>query len=127
MANTTTLQIIEDGTRNAIVKITGVLDTSNLALADFITMSSLYGSPKQVSIQHVDYSLSDQLELQLWWSGATSEIVMPLAGRGKMSFGNFGGLQNNAIAPTGNIALETTGWTSGSQVFTLILELVKQF
>jgi hypothetical protein len=44
-----------------------------------------------------------------------------------MAFPNFGGLQNNAgVGKTGSILIQTTGWASGIQVFTVILEMVKQ-
>ena len=132
MANAFSAQIIVDGPRNALVKLTGVLDTSNLAqtLAIDITTLTQGGTqlkPAAVCIHHIDYSITDQLEVQLSWDATAQVVVMPLAGRGRMSFKDFGGLQNNAGAgKTGNINILTTGWTSGIQVFTVILEMVKQ-
>jgi hypothetical protein len=132
MANSVAIQVIEDGARNSIVKITGVLDTSDVALQTGVDLTTLNqgGSgptPTLARIDHIDYSISDQLEIQLQWHATTNVIIMPLAGRGRMSFWNFGGLQNNSGAGrNGNIDFKTTGWTSGTQVFSLILELVKQ-
>ena len=37
MANTTSVKIIEDGPRNAIVRVTALLDTANLAASALIT------------------------------------------------------------------------------------------
>ena len=132
MANSFTTQILEEGQRNAIVKLTAVLDTSDLALSNAVQMSDINqggigATPTQVRIDHIDYSISDQLEVQLWWDATTDVIIMPLAGRGRLMFWNFGGLTNNSGAgKTGNILIKTTGWTSGTQVFSVILELVKQ-
>lgn len=132
MANSLTTQILEEGQRNVVVKIAGVLDTSDVALTTAIDVSTLNQSgigatPTQVRIDHIDYSISDQLEVQLWWDATTDVIIMPIAGRGRMSFWNFGGLVNNSGAgKTGNILIKTTGWTSGTQVFSVILEMVKQ-
>ena len=132
MANSTTVQIIQEGPRNAIVKIAGILDTSNLSSTIAVSIPTLTqgGSqlpPNQVRIDHIDYSITDQLEIQLQWDATTPVAIMPLAGRGRMSFSNFGGLQNNAGAgKTGNILILTTGWTSGTQTFSVILEMVKQ-
>jgi len=132
MANAYATQIIVDGPRNAIVKITGILDTSNQAQTLAIDLTTLtQGStqlkPNAACIHHIDYSITDQLEVQLSWDATTQVVIMPLAGRGRMSFKDFGGLQNNAGAgKTGNINILTTGWTSGIQVFTVVLELVKQ-
>lgn len=125
MANTITTQIITDGPRNATVKITGTLDTSDLALTSIINPTSFAPIPDGFRIYHLDYSISDQLELQLQWNGTPNSPILPLAGRGRMSFIDFGGLVNNAAAKTGKIDLLTTGWTSGTQVFSLVLELVK--
>ena len=127
MANSVTTQILEDGARNAIVKITGVLDTSNVSVTTYIDPANFSPVPTQFRIDHIDYSVSDQLEVQLQWNATSNVTIMPLAGRGKLSFWNFGGLQNNAGAgKSGKIDLLTTGWTSGTQVFSLVLELVKQ-
>lgn len=132
MANSFTTQILEEGQRNAIVKLTGVLDTSDLALTTAIDITTLNQAgigytPTQVRIDHIDYSISDQIEIQLWWDATTDVIIMPLAGRGRLMFWNFGGLTNNSGAgKTGNILIKTTGWTLGTQVFSVVLELVKQ-
>jgi hypothetical protein len=132
MANSVTTQILEEGPRNVIVKIAGVLDTSDYALntaidMDNINQGGLGPIPAQVRIDHIDYSISDQLEVQLWWDADSDVIILPLAGRGRMSFWNFGGLTNNAgTGKTGNILIKTTGWASGTQVFSVILEMVKQ-
>jgi hypothetical protein len=135
MANAFSTQILSDGPRNAIIKITGILDTSNLSstvAVDLTTLSPIVPGtnvtkPAAVAIHHIDYSISDQLEVQLAWDATTATIIMPLAGRGRLMFKDFGGLQNNAGAgKTGNITILTTGWTSGTQIFSVVLELVKQ-
>jgi hypothetical protein len=132
MTNSVTFQTLEEGPRNIIVKAAGVLDTSDYSLNTFISMaSSNQGgkgpTPTQVRIDHIDYSVSDQLEVQLWWDATSDVIILPLAGRGRMSFWNFGGLVNNAGAgKTGDVLIKTTGYTSGTQVFSIILECVKQ-
>lgn len=132
MANSVTTQILEEGPRNIIMKIAGVLDTSDYTLNTFVSMAAinqggLSPTPTQVRIDHIDYSISDQLEIQLFWDATTDVVIMPIAGRGRMTFWNFGGLTNNAGAgKTGDILIKTTGWTSGTQVFSVILEMVKQ-
>jgi len=86
--------------------------------------------PTGFRIDHLDYSISDPLEVRLLWDGSTQVDILPIAGRGKMSFFNFGGLQNNAPSATGRIALSTAGYntTIGTTplVFSVVLELVKQ-
>ncbi len=127
MANSVLTQILLDGTRNAVMKVTGVLDTSDVSSTTIVDPASFAPLPAGFRIDHIDYSVSDQLELVLSWDATAPVVIMPLAGRGKLSFSSFGGLQNNAGAgKTGKIFLATTGYTSGTQVFSLVLELVKQ-
>ena len=131
MANSVTTQILEEGPRNVIVKLAGVLDTSDYSLSTALDMSTLNQggkgpTPDTVRIDHIDYSISDPLEVRLLWDGTPQLDILPLAGRGRMSFWNFGGLQNNATSPTGKIALQTTGYSTGTLVFSVVLELVKQ-
>ncbi|MGH7744177.1 MAG: hypothetical protein ACREQ5_05070 [Candidatus Dormibacteria bacterium] len=129
---TLSIQIIQEGPRNAIVKLTGNLSTANLPLTTAVDVTTLNQggtgpTPTSVRIDHIDYSISDQLEVQLQWHATTNLDLLPLAGRGRMSFWNFGGLQNNAGAgKNGNIDILTSGWASGTQVFSIVLELVKQ-
>jgi len=127
MANSFLKQTLVDGSRNAVIKLTGVLDTSDLGQTTAVDLTTLSPVPSTVYIDHLDYSISDQLEVQLLWDATSPLVILPIAGRGRMSYGNFGGLQNNAGAgKTGNILIKTTGWASGTQVFSIVLELVKQ-
>jgi hypothetical protein len=126
MANSLQTQIITDGPRNCTVKITGVLDTSDVSLTNVISTGNFSFAPKGFRVAHIDFSMTDQLELQLLWQATQDVPILPLAGRGRMSFVDFGGLINNAGAgATGGIDIKTTGWSSGTQVFSLVLELIK--
>lgn len=136
MANSFTTQVLEEGPSNYIIKLTAVLDTSNLASTTaidpttFVDNDTGYGplTSTTVRIDHIDYSISDQLEVQLTWDATAPVVALPIAGRGRMSFWNFGGLQNNAGAgKTGKLLISTTGWASGTQVFSVILECKKQY
>ena len=126
MANSLIIQNLIDGPRNVVVKVTGVLDTSDQANTPIVVPASFAPVPSTFLIQYLDYSISDQLEVQLLWDATADVVIMPLAGRGRMGFCEFGGLKNNAGAGvTGAINLQTTGWTSGIQIFTVILEMIK--
>jgi hypothetical protein len=132
MANTFATQILEEGPRNVIMKVTGVLDTSDQALTTAVDLSTLNQSgtgptPTAVRIDNMDYSISDQLALQLFWDATTDVQIIGLTGREDMSFKSVGGLTNNSGAgKTGNILIKTTGYASGTQVFSLVLWMVKQ-
>jgi len=127
MANVVSTQILEDGERNAVVKITGVLDTSNVSATTIVDPASYSPVPTQFRIDQIDYSMSDALQIRLFWDATADVDILPISGRGTMNFKNFGGLSNNAGAgKTGKIQLSTNGWTSGTEVFSVVLRLVKQ-
>lgn len=132
MANSFTTQVIVDGPRNLIVKATAVLTTSDLAATQAVipvnSMKLYTNVPPFVRLDHIDYSISDQLTVQLFWGTASStpgQIIMPLAGRGRMSFEYFKGIPNNQSPTDGSIWVQTVGWTSGTQVLDLIFECEK--
>lgn len=132
MANSVVTQIVQEGPRNAIIKITGELDTSDFSVATVIDLTTLNQGgtgpvPAAIRIDYIDYSIGQQLEVILEWHATTNVPILPIAGRGRMPFLTFGGLQNNAgTGKNGNIDLRTTGYASGLQVFSLVLECVKQ-
>ena len=138
MANAVQTQILEDGPVNTVVKLTGQLDTSDEAENEKLnptTFTTSYKRPQTWRIDHIDYSISDGIEIQLFWQATTPVVIIPIAGRGRMSFWNFGGLLNNALLAagfTGGIGLSATGlpgttYTAGKPfVYSVILELVKQ-
>lgn len=131
MANSFLKQVIEEGARNLIVKLTGVLDTSDLSVTTAIdhtlyNMSGIGPTPTGFRIDHIDFAITDQLEIQLQWHATTNVVILPLAGRGKQSYHHYGGLQNNSgVGKNGDIDIVTTGWTSGTQVFNIILDMIK--
>jgi hypothetical protein len=132
MANDVKTQILVDGARNAVVKITGVLDTGNVSSTVIVDPADFTPRPTAFRIDHIDYSISDPLEVRLQWDATTPLDILPIAGRGRMSFWNFGGLiDNGGTGVTGKINLLTSGYnttTLGTTplVFSVVLEMVKQ-
>ena len=127
MANVISTQILEDGERNATVKITGVLDASNASVTTIVDPASYSPVPTQFRIDQIDYAMSGALQIRLFWDATADVDILPIAGRGTMNFKSFGGLLNNAgSGKTGKIQLSTNGWTSGTEVFSIVLRLVKQ-
>jgi hypothetical protein len=125
--NAYTSQVLEDGARNYIVKLTAVLDTADQPLTTVIKPAdcAVY-VPTKFRVDHIDFTLSDPLEVQLWWEGTPDAIILPMSGRNKFNYNDIGGLQNNAAFPTGGIKIKTTGYTTGTQVYSVLLWLVKQ-
>lgn len=134
MANVTTRQITEDGYRNAVVKFTGVLDTSNATLTPALSLSDLTGNDprktlKGLRVDLVEFAISDGLEVQLAWNATSPQQMFPLYGRGRINSTNYGGFHPDMTAAgfDGAINLTTTGYTSGTVSYTIVLELIKLY
>ncbi len=126
MANSVVSTVVHDGERNAIVIVTGTLDTSDLAVTDITTIANLNPVPTLVRLDRLQYSVEDGISCLLWWHNTSDGLIMPVEGRGLLDFCWAGGYNNpQAAGYTGNIRLSTVGW-SGVKHFTLILDLVKQ-
>lgn len=145
MANSTSIQILEDGPRNVVVKFEGVLDTSDLAsttVLDPALLSALGANGEKatrLAIHKITYNVEDTLAVYLYWDATTPVRIEALAGRGKMDHRRFGGLKNSAgtwgtdgsFTPnagfTGKITATTQGWAASAILsFSVVIECVKQ-
>lgn len=125
MANATNIQTLLDGERNLVVKVVGILDTSNDAQT-VVDVSALVPAALRVRIDKVTYSISSQLAVNLLWDANTDVPIVSLSGFGHIKAKHSGGLTNNGgTGVTGDVKLTTTGWTSGIQTYTLLIEMVK--
>lgn len=126
MANAVTSQTILDGPRKLVMLFTGILDTSNEARAVKVDASTLDPAPTKIRIDKIDYSISGSLKVVLDWDATTDVVFAALSGQGTLCGERVGGLQNNAGAGvTGDIALTTVGYASGTETYTLLVEMTK--
>lgn len=134
MANVTGKQITLDGPRNAVVKLTGVIDTADVSLTPAVALADFTNNERDRTlsgfrIDIIEFSASDPLELKLEWNAATPQQITPLAGRGRINAWNYGGLlpDMGAAGFTGGINLKTKGFSAGEVAYTVILEMVKLY
>lgn len=117
MANTYNTQILRDGSRNFVVRVTGEIDlTVNPPVDQFLiqltTVATMNPPCLALRVDRVKFSLPHgcPLDVQLWWQATTNELFWGMAGGDDNEFPNFGGLTNNATpGATGNIMFSTTG------------------
>lgn len=128
MANATTTQSFIDGPRNLVIKVTGILDTSDISPAIVVVDPNTGQFPAaKCRLDRVNYAISDGLQVRLYWDATVPTLINVLSGRGRIDAYEFGGELNNAASPTGNITLATEGFATGViSAFTLLLEMVKQ-
>ncbi len=133
--NVFTIQILDDGPKNVVARVVGILDTADLSavtLLDPATLSSMQpGMPggqlaTQLAIDTIQFSIEDGLEVRLIWDATVPIVAEVMQGRGKTDYKPYGGLQNNTTTgKTGKILLTTQGW-SGVLSFTLLVACFKQ-
>jgi len=133
MANSTTIQTLVDGPRNVILKLDGLLDTSDQGstiIVDPATLSdyNINGvKATKLRINKINFDVEDGLDVELFWDAGTPIRIGNFVGRGKVDAWRYGGIVNNATSPTGKITLQTQGWSIGTILsYTIVLELVKQ-
>jgi hypothetical protein len=135
MANVTDYQITEEGPRNAVIKLTGVLDTSDVYLRPAIALSMFNSNEPNarlvgLRVDLIEFSLGGNLEALLEWQAATPQQIYNISRSGKIFAYGYGGFVPDQLRSgyTGDINLKTTGQTPGStQVYTIVLELVKLY
>lgn len=135
MANIVNLQTLEDGPENTIIRVTVILDTSDLAqqvLVDPSTLSDIgpFAGRKatQLRVKKVIFDIEDGMDFRLYWDATTPVLFEDLTGRGINDYRDAGGLQNNAGAgKTGKILMQTQGFSTGGLLdLTITLYLGKQ-
>lgn len=142
MANTNTKRIVVDGPQNAIVELIGQLDTSaaTFTVAPAIDISADFTNNYDgrtlvgLRIDSIEYSISDSLAVRLFWNATADQLIVGLAGRGKLRFDKPGsGLQPNrgAAGYDGDIDLTVDNIVvaagTPTQTYTLLLKMAKLY
>lgn len=137
MANSVQVQTLVDSERNLVIKLVGLLDTSNVSLATLIDPALVAAvnasglnsqQPTKVAIKKVTYDVEDGLAVNLYWDATADVPIWRFVGRGFVMGEHIGFLQNNAGAGvTGKVLYDTDGYSSGSLSFSLLIECIKQW
>ena len=137
MANSVQIQTLVDSERNLVVKLVGILDTSNVSLATLIDPALVASvnstglnsqKPTKVAIKKVTYDVEDGLAVNLYWDATTDVPIWRFVGRGFVMGEQVGFLQNNAgTGVNGKVLYDTDGYSSGSLSFSLLIECIKQW
>jgi len=129
MANSLTVKITEDGRRNAIATLIGVVDTADMNVPSAIALANFVNNDVQLklkglSLRTVRYSVTEGLSVLLAWNGNTPELMCALSGSNEMDRRTDGGYPPNMLASgyDGNINLTTDGFVAG-RVYTFTVDL----
>ena len=133
MAKSITVQTIQDGYRNTVLKITGYVNAEDYTNQSVVNIANLgqidgFGSKgTKLAVTNINYDIEDAIEVDLIWGGGTPAALWYGSGRGDVDAKRFGGITDNAGTQDGTILLTTKGGATGTTdlAFSLILELVK--
>ena len=129
-------QIVEEGPRNAIVKVAAVLDTSDINLVSFIKPIDFRSNDVRLNltgfrVDEVIYSLGQVIDVVLSWNGAIPQLITPLARSGRIDAWMDGGFVPDTTRDgyDGSINIKTTGYPAGGAVqnLSLLIRLVKLY
>jgi hypothetical protein len=123
MALAATTQIIEDGPRNLVVKLTGTDTIDPTLFAGIQPARSGTAQWTSCAIKRVVYNLGASTSVALAWDATTDLACLTLEGNDTIDFTQEGFLQNNAgTGKTGSLIVTKTG-SAGMNV---VLWLIKQ-
>lgn len=133
MANSIQTQILVDGARNLVVRLTGTLDTSDVTATALVTLADLSSvdnaeSPTtRLVVDKITYDVETPISVNLAWDATTDVTFATLTQNGIIDSVRYGGLYNTeASGVTGNIMYSTQGYASGTVTFTVLLECRKK-
>ena len=135
MADAVTSTTIQDGNRIAVIQLTNTSDGTGESAVTKVDVSALATNSANgkactgVKLGKIVYSTFG-MSAKLLWVATTNTICWDLNSdyTTDEDFTDFGGIQNTAAASgkTGDIALTTTGHTSGDS-YVIVLTLIKEY
>lgn len=128
-------QITLEGQRNVVVKWAGVLDTADFILAPALAVGDcLYNDPQNklvgFRLDMVEWSISQGMEIVVAWQATNPQLIVPLAGRGRINMWNYGGYMPDQTRQgfDGSLNLSSAAYAAGTIAnFVITLELIKLY
>lgn len=136
MANVLDDTVLEDGFRNAVVRLAGVLDTSDVTwneairITDFTNNDPNFSALRGFRIDKINYSIAPVLAVVLEWNSNAPQLIGSFHDSNEVEWKTAGGLQPNLLVSgfNGSINLRTTGFTPTSAGgFTVTISMVKLY
>lgn len=135
MANQTDLDLIEEGPRNAVVRLAGVLTESDVNLVSVVPLSMFLNNDVRMTlvglrVDGIDFTISEPLRGVLYWNGGTPQLISAMAQSEELEYRSIGGLlpDRTRTGYDGSINFRTFGFVPGStQSYTVLLRLVKLY
>jgi hypothetical protein len=128
MADAVTSQILVDGDRNFVLKLTNLSDGTGESAVAKTVIANLHPAPTLLRLEKIQGNIYG-MEVELLWKATTNVNIMNL-GPGlniDQCFEDVGGIQNTkASGYTGDMLLTTSGQSNGS-FYELFLHFKKKY
>lgn len=127
------LQVLEDGPRNAQIKVDGVLAGADILLDPLVVLSDFTNNDQNLTfcgfrVDEIEYSVSPNIVVLLDWEATANQSIARLTGSNRIDY--EGGLFPNrqALGYSGKILLSTLGGFAGlAQAFTVQMSMIKLY
>jgi hypothetical protein len=125
MALTQNARVLHDGTRNAVMQLTGSADGALGTPPPSIVVDASELRAERVKVSKVTYDVQGG-SLRLAWVGQDGgEPFLNLSGQGCIDYCRIGGANNGAALATGDMTLTPVGFDAGSG-YSVLLEMRKK-
>lgn len=125
MADVVTSQIY-DGAHNVVLILSSNSDGTGETLVRKLDVSTLKPNPlSTLRLWRGTWDITSPGEVILFWEGTPNRpMIQASSASTNFNYGQFGGLKNDALAPTGNVLLSSAGFAAASG-YHLLLEFKK--
>lgn len=135
MANSFTKQIIEEGPRNAIVKVAAIIDTSDIMLAPAVALADFLNNDTRLTLvglrmDFIDYSSGPNIVTLVEWNSNSPQLIAAFAQSDELDMRVVGGAcpDQTISGYDGGVNIKTKGFIPGNiEAFTVILRMVKLY
>lgn len=127
MPDAVTSQVLVDGERNYVIKLTNLSDGTGESVVKKVDLSTMHPVPTSVRLESIQGDIFG-MEVELLWEASTNVNIMKLGdSRVYIGLEETGGIPNTKAAGwTGNVLLTTTDASAGDS-YSLVLHFKKKF
>lgn len=129
MADEVSTQVLNDGPRNHIVKLTNISDGTDETLVTKVDASTLSGNPCSLRVDRVQYDLTGGMRVRLYFKndGTDTEFLTLGAGQGDLDLRSVGGIPNPMLPGANGDILLTCEADSLEDAYSIILHTRKKY
>jgi hypothetical protein len=128
MTDVVATQVLHDGPRNYIVRLSSVSDGTGESAVVKVDPSTLFGAPVGLALDKIKYTTAG-MAVQMHWEADAPDLLwsFPSDDTNELDFCRIGGLQNpKSTGQTGKVTLTTSGHTSGD-TYNIVLQFRKKY